>query len=89
MQAEGVFTYAGYKPLYREKVFNGQTDEFPWLKEVDYHEMSYPVTELIADQQSVWLTQNHLLGNESDTQDIIDAFEKVITALKYTPEIFN
>ena len=89
MQAEGVFTYAGYKPLYREKVFNGQTDEFPWLKEVDYHEMSYPVTELIADQQSVWLTQNHLLGNDRDTQDIIDAFQKVTTALKHTPEIFN
>jgi dTDP-4-amino-4,6-dideoxygalactose transaminase len=89
MQAEGVFTYAGYIPLYREKVFNGKNDDFPWLKEVDYHEMSYPVTELIADQQSVWLTQNHLLGNDRDTQDIIDAFQKVTTALKHTPEIFN
>jgi len=44
---------------------------------------------LIADYQSVWLTQNHLLGNDRDTQDIIDAFEKVITALKQTPELFN
>ena len=89
MQSEGVFTYAGYKPLYREKVFNNHTDDFPWIHDIDYADTSCPVTELIADQQSVWLTQNHLLGNESDTQDIIDAFEKVTTALKDTPEIFN
>ena len=89
MRAEGVYTYAGYKPLYREKVFNGKDDDFPWLSNLDYAATSCAVTELIADYQSVWLTQNHLLGNDRDTQDIIDAFEKVTTALKQTPELFN
>jgi dTDP-4-amino-4,6-dideoxygalactose transaminase len=89
MRAEGVYTYAGYKPLYREKVFNGKYDDFPWLNDIDYSATSCAVTELIADYQSVWLTQNHLLGNDRDTQDIIDAFEKVTTALKKTPELFN
>jgi len=89
MRAEGVNTYAGYKPLYREKVFAVQDDDFPWLSNIDYAGLSCAVTELIADYQSVWLTQNHLLGNDRDTQDIIDAFEKVTTALKKMPELFK
>ena len=71
MRAEGVNTYAGYKPLYREKVFDSQVDDFPWLTDIDYGATSCAVTELIADYQSVWLTQNHLLGNDRDTQDIL------------------
>ena len=89
MRAEGVNTYAGYKPLYREKVFDNQDDDFPWLKDIDYASISCAETELIADYQSVWLTQNHLLGNDRDTQDIINAFEKVTTALKQMPELFK
>ena len=89
MRAEGVYTYAGYNPLYREDVFKGQGDDFPWLKNVNYSNISCPVTEQIADYQSVWLTQNHLLGDESDIQDIINAFEKVTMALKNYPEKFD
>ena len=89
MRAEGVNTYAGYNPLYREKVFDNQDDDFPWLKDIDYAGISCAETELIADYQSVWLTQNHLLGNDRDTQDIINTFEKVTTALKQMPELFK
>ena len=89
MRAEGVNTYAGYKPLYREKVFDNQDDDFPWLKDIDFAGISCAETELIADYESVWLTQNHLLGNDRDTQDIINAFEKVTTALKQMPELFK
>lgn len=89
MRAEGVYTYAGYNPLYREEVFHGKRDDFPWLKNISYSNISCPVTEQISDFQSVWLTQNHLLGNESDIQDIINAFEKVTTALKNNPEKFD
>ncbi|SVA99007.1 uncharacterized protein METZ01_LOCUS151861 [marine metagenome] len=89
MRAEGVYTYAGYNPLYREDIFKGQGDDFPWLKNVNYSNISCPVTEQIADYQSVWLTQNHLLGDESDIQDIINAFEKVTMALKNYPEKFD
>jgi dTDP-4-amino-4,6-dideoxygalactose transaminase len=89
MQAEGVYTYMGYSPLYREKLFITNADEYPWLKEKDYQSLSMPVTELIADEQAVWLRQNHLLGTERDIQDIIDAFVKVTSALKNNPELFN
>ena len=89
MRAEGVYTYAGYNPLLREDVFQGKGNDFPWIKNINYSNISCPVTEQIADYQSVWLTQNHLLGDESDIQDIINAFEKVTMALKNHPEKFD
>ena len=89
MQAEGVYTYMGYSPLYREKLFITNADEYPWLKDTDYQSISMPETETIADEQAVWLRQNHLLGNERDIQDIVDAFVKVTSKLKSNPELFN
>jgi dTDP-4-amino-4,6-dideoxygalactose transaminase len=89
MQAEGVYTYMGYTPLYREKLFVTDGNEYPWLKDYDFSSMKMPVTERLADKEAVWLKQNHLLGDENDTQDIIDAFEKVTTALKNEPELFE
>ena len=89
MRAEGVYTYAGYSPLYREDVFQGKGNDFPWIKNINYSNISCPVTEQIADYQSIWLTQNHLLGDESDINDIINAFEKVIMTLKNHPEKFD
>lgn len=88
MQAEGVYTYAGYTPLYREKLFITNADEYPWLKDRDYGSLSMPNTELIADEQAVWLKQNHLLGSEEDTKDIINAFEKVTDAMNKEPDLF-
>ena len=89
MQAEGVYTYMGYTPLYREKLFVTDGNEYPWLKDYDFSSMKMPITERLADKEAVWLKQNHLLGDENDTQDIIDAFEKVTTALKNEPELFE
>lgn len=89
MRAEGVYTYAGYKPLYREDIFQGKGNDFPWLKKINYSNISCPVTEQIADYESIWLTQNHLLGDKSDINDIINAFEKVTMTLKNHPEKFD
>ncbi len=86
MQAEGVFTYAGYKPIYKEQLFITDPEEYPWLKDYDYASMSLPITERICHEESVWLKQNHLLGNDKDIQDIIDAFEKVTSVIKNHPE---
>ncbi len=88
MRAEAVNTYAGYKPLYREQLFITDPQEYPWLKDQDYSSLALPVTERICDEESVWLTQNHLLGADDDIDDIIQAFMKVTTALKETPELF-
>lgn len=89
MQAEGVYTYAGYTPLYREKLFVTDPDEYPWLKDQDYPSLKLPVTEQMCDEEAVWLKQNHLLGDENDINDIVNAFEKVTDALRKTPEIFR
>jgi hypothetical protein len=70
-------------------VFQGKGDDFPWLKNLNYSNISCPVTEQISDYQSVWLTQNHLLGDDSDMQDIINTFEKVTIALNKNPEKFD
>ncbi|MFQ6605347.1 MAG: DegT/DnrJ/EryC1/StrS family aminotransferase [Fidelibacterota bacterium] len=89
MQAEGVYTYGGYTPLYRERLFITNDAEYPWLKGRDYQNLKLPVTERIADEEVVWLKQNHLLGTEDDIKDIITAFDKVTTALKQHPEEFR
>ncbi len=89
MQAEGVFTYKGYTPLYREALFITNPDEYPWLAGRDYEKLSLPVTESISDHEVVWLKQNHLLGNEQDLEDIVHAFEKVTTAIKKDPKRFQ
>ena len=89
MQAEGVYTYMGYTPIYREKLFIADTNEYPWLEGYDYGALQMPMTERIADNEAVWLKQNHLLGNSQDTQDIIDAFVKVTSAFKLSPDLFK
>ncbi len=89
MRAEGVYTYAGYVPLYKEKLFITNPDEYPWLKDRNYHELFMPNTEKLCSEQSVWLKQNHLLGSAEDTQDVIDAFTKVTNAMKASPELFK
>ena len=89
MQAEGVYSFAGYSPLYREKLFVTDPEEYPWLKNQNYSSLSLPVTERICDDESAWLQQNHLLGNDNDIHDIVAVFEKVTTALKETPDLFQ
>jgi len=88
MQAEGVFTYAGYTPLYRERLFAADIQEYPWLKGINFARMSFPVTERLATEEACWLKQNHLLGSEEDLQDIYDAFEKVTGEMRRNPEPF-
>ncbi len=88
MQAEGVYTYGGYVPLYRERLFAVDSKEYPWLEGINYKDMNFPVTEKLCTEEAVWLKQNHLLGNEDDVNDIINAFEKVTSAMKNEPELF-
>ena len=88
MQAEGVYTYKGYNPLYKEPLFITNEEEYPWLKNQDYESLNLSQTELFAEKEAVWLKQNHLLGDEEDIQDIKDAFEKVTSAMKNDPKPF-
>ena len=88
MQAEGVYTYRGYVPLYREKLFAVDSEEYPWLEGINYKDMNFPITEKLCTEEAVWLKQNHLLGTDEDTQDIINAFVKVTNAMKNDPKLF-
>lgn len=84
LSAEGVPCSAGYPvPLYKQ----------PFMEEVElppgqgaYRELQLPNAEA-ACEEAIWLAQSLLLGTEKDTDDIIDAIEKVasnISELKST-----
>ena len=89
MQAEGVYTYAGYTPLYRERLFTVDSKEYPWLAGINYKDMNFPVTEKLCTEEAVWLRQNHLLGTKDDINDIIMAFDKVTSVMKEEPNLFS
>ena len=88
MQAEGIYTYKGYSPLYQEPLFITDPDEYPWLKGRDYQDLELPNTERFANQEAVWLKQTYLLGNRDDTMDITRTFEKVTSAMQKEPQRF-
>ena len=88
MQAEGVFTYKGWSPLYKEPLFSINPKEYPWLEGIKYKDLHHTNTEIFAEKEAVWLRQNHLIGSEDDTNDIINAFEKVVSAIKKDPKKF-
>lgn len=77
LNAEGIPVYVGYVPLYREKLFITNTQEYPWLQDRNYSDLFLPVTEKITDEEVVWLKQNCLLGSEEDTMDIVKSIQKV------------
>ena len=88
MQAEGIFTYKGWSPLYNEPLFSFDIKQYPWLENIDYSSCNHINTERFAEEEAVWLRQNYLLGSASDTDDIFDAFEKVTDAMKKDPNRF-
>jgi len=88
MQAEGVFTYRGWSPIYKEPLFSINPKEYPLLEGIKYKDLHHANTEIFAEKQAVWLRQNHLIGSEEDTNDIINAFEKVVLAIKKDPKKF-
>jgi dTDP-4-amino-4,6-dideoxygalactose transaminase len=89
MQAEGVYTYGGYTPLYRERLFTVDSKEYPWLTGINYKDMNFPVTEKLCTEEAVWLRQNHLLGTKNDINDIIMAFNKVTKVMTKEPNLFS
>ncbi|MBN1342075.1 MAG: DegT/DnrJ/EryC1/StrS family aminotransferase [Phycisphaerae bacterium] len=77
MCAEGINVGSGYVPLYREELFQVDPEDYPWLEGRDYRALSLPVCENACDNESVWLFQSQLLGDESDMHDIAAAVRKI------------
>lgn len=78
LQAEGIPCSTGYPvPLYRQPLFRSVTP--PAWQGCRYDELRQPRVEQ-ACRETIWFTQNLLLGDEADTRDIANALEKVLTA---------
>jgi dTDP-4-amino-4,6-dideoxygalactose transaminase len=81
LEAEGIPCSAGYgfslphQPLFRTKAFG------PFLPDasarLNYQDTRCPVSDLICQEQCIWLEQSLLLGTRADIDDIVRAFEKV------------
>jgi dTDP-4-amino-4,6-dideoxygalactose transaminase len=71
-----------YEPVYRSDLFRVNPDDFPQLKigrkeAVSYDSCYCPVAERAAYNESVWLPQFLLLGEEQDVDDIARGVRKV------------
>ncbi len=77
-----------YEPVYRSDLFYATPDNCPQLridraKPVNYAtDFSCPVAERAAYQESAWLPQFTLIGDESDVQDVVRAIAKVAANLE-------
>jgi dTDP-4-amino-4,6-dideoxygalactose transaminase len=76
-----------YEPVYRSDLFRVDADDFPQLKigrrePVNYDSCQCPVAERAAYNESVWLPQFLLLGEEHDVEDIARAVRKVVANVR-------
>ena len=81
--AEGIPCSSGYRPLYGEAAFTTRFADSPLISpyfggKPDYSSVSCPVTERACYSESIWLTQNMLLGTADDMRDIASAIDKVL-----------
>ena len=75
-----------YEPVYRSDLFYATPENCPQLvvgreRPMDYSNCHCPVSERAAYEESVWLPQFLLIGDEADVQDILRAVEKVVSNL--------
>jgi dTDP-4-amino-4,6-dideoxygalactose transaminase len=75
-----------YEPVYRSDLFYATPENCPQLvtgreMPMDYGACRCPVSERAAYDESVWLPQFVLVGEEGDVQDVIRAVEKVVSNL--------
>jgi dTDP-4-amino-4,6-dideoxygalactose transaminase len=76
-----------YEPVYRSDLFRVNPDDFPQLKigrklPVNYDSCHCPTAERAAYNESVWLPQFLLLGEEGDVEDIARAVRKVVANVR-------
>lgn len=86
LRAEGIPASEGYpiglhhQPLYSGRGLKEQIpgrEEMPHRRVFDYGSVSCPITERACASEAVWLTQNLLLAERRDMDDILCAVEKI------------
>jgi dTDP-4-amino-4,6-dideoxygalactose transaminase len=65
-----------YEPVYRSDLFYATPENCPQLKS-DYAGVHCPISERAAYDESVWLPQFLLIGDENDIDDVAAAVSKV------------
>ena len=75
-----------YEPVYRSDLFYVTPENCPQLiagrdQPMDYTQCKCPVSECAAYDESVWLPQFVLIGDEADVKDVASAVEKVVSNL--------
>lgn len=77
LRAEGIPCSPGYLSLYKQPLFG--TPEFKRItgSDVDYANLCLENSEKASAVEGVWLTQNMLLGDKKDMDDIADAIAKI------------
>jgi dTDP-4-amino-4,6-dideoxygalactose transaminase len=79
LRAEGILAHgAFYEPVYRDALFAWRDTNVA----ADYSDVSCPVAERAAYEESVWLPHQLFLGEASDVEDIASAVTKVAVAFK-------
>ena len=76
LAAEGIPAAPGYLPLHRQPLFDQPRVRQVLCRDIHYAELPLPVTQR-ASTECFWITQNTLLGNERDLQDIRSAVIKL------------
>jgi len=75
LTAEGIPAHAGYTPIQKQPLF--KTEEVRRITSgLDYSSVELPAADK-ACEQTVWITQNALLGSEKDMDDIKSSIVKI------------
>lgn len=83
LAAEGVPCFMGYPyPLYKQPLFQEKNFMcYAIPEEVDYSEVSCPVTEKACYEEAVWIMQNSMLGSKEDMMKFAGAIRKIQKAV--------
>lgn len=87
LNAEGIPASSGYKiPLYKQPLFQNLENFGPYssfkqtLPELNYNDVRLPNCEAACYERAAWMEHRLLLTEESDINDIANAFEKICSA---------
>jgi dTDP-4-amino-4,6-dideoxygalactose transaminase len=83
LAAEGVPCFMGYpQPLYKQPLFRKKNFMcYAIPEDVDYTDVSCPVTEKACYEEAVWIMQNTMLGTKEDMDKIAEAIIKIRKAV--------
>jgi len=77
LNAEGIPCSPGYICLYKQTLLNSQEFRRATGSNINYGELNLDISEKLCGNEGVWFTQNMLLGEKEDMDQIADAIIKI------------